>query len=128
LKIKNLHLARKIRGDLHFSYEVLQVDFDSMTPADWDTLLPTLPQFPLFPKKERQRACRLTDAAREALRQRILRTQPWKKSTGPKTELGKIIVSQNALKHGFYARDAGVAGRAYRAAYRQSYRLERGCK
>jgi hypothetical protein len=104
------------------------MDFDPEISLDWDTLLPAIPQLPLFPKKERQRACRLTDAAREILRQRIRRTQPWKKSTGPKTEIGKIIVSQNALKHGFYARDAGMAGRAYRAAYRHGYRLEKGPK
>jgi len=26
--------------------------------------------------------------------------KPWEKSTGPKTDYGKAVVSQNALKHG----------------------------
>lgn len=30
----------------------------------------------------------------------IKETQPWKKSTGPKTAAGKAVVSQNATKHG----------------------------
>uniref|UniRef100_B8HUB6 Uncharacterized protein n=1 Tax=Cyanothece sp. (strain PCC 7425 / ATCC 29141) TaxID=395961 RepID=B8HUB6_CYAP4 len=38
--------------------------------------------------------------AREAARQRILKNKPWEKSTGPKTEAGKFIVSFNAAKEG----------------------------
>jgi hypothetical protein len=36
----------------------------------------------------------------EAARQRILATKPWEKSTGPRTEEGKLKSSQNAFKHG----------------------------
>lgn len=36
----------------------------------------------------------------EAARQRILASKPWEKSTGPKSEKGKLKSSQNALKHG----------------------------
>lgn len=38
-----------------------------------------------------------------AERMRII--QPWKKSTGPKTELGKQIASRNNFKHGLTAGD-----------------------
>jgi len=30
----------------------------------------------------------------------IQRWRPWEKSTGPKTDNGKVVVSRNALKHG----------------------------
>jgi hypothetical protein len=36
----------------------------------------------------------------EAARQRILASKPWEKSTGPRTQEGKLKSSQNALKHG----------------------------
>ena len=39
----------------------------------------------------------------ERRRQRIYITKPWEKSTGAKTDRGKEIVSQNALKTGRYS-------------------------
>ncbi|WP_215618447.1 hypothetical protein [Leptothoe kymatousa] len=36
--------------------------------------------------------------------ERIRLVQPWKNATGPKTELGKMISSQNRLKHGLYSK------------------------
>lgn len=36
--------------------------------------------------------------ARQAARCR--KQEPWRKSSGPKTESGKAAISQNALKHG----------------------------
>ena len=39
----------------------------------------------------------------ERRRQRIYITKPWERSTGAKTERGKAIVSQNALKTGLYS-------------------------
>ena len=33
-------------------------------------------------------------------RERIRLIKPWEKSTGPRTELGKLISSKNNLKHG----------------------------
>ena len=36
----------------------------------------------------------------EAARQRILKSKPWEKSTGPRTNKGKQKSSQNALRHG----------------------------
>jgi hypothetical protein len=36
----------------------------------------------------------------EAARQRIVANKPWEKSTGPRTEEGKLKSSQNAFKHG----------------------------
>jgi hypothetical protein len=41
---------------------------------------------------------RWTPEAREKQRQRIKQWQPWEKSTGPKTEQGKEISSQNARR------------------------------
>jgi hypothetical protein len=42
----------------------------------------------------------ITDAERARRRERCLRDRPWEKATGPKTQEGKLISSQNALKHG----------------------------
>lgn len=39
----------------------------------------------------------------ERRRQRIYEVKPWLKSTGAKSERGKAIVSQNALKSGIYS-------------------------
>ena len=44
-----------------------------------------------------------SEAERERRRQQCLKTKPWLKSTGAKTERGKAIVSQNALKTGLYS-------------------------
>lgn len=43
---------------------------------------------------------RWTPEAREVARQHILKNKPWEKSTGPKTEVGKFIVSLNSVKDG----------------------------
>ena len=42
-----------------------------------------------------------TDEQRQRQRELILRTQPWRKSTGPITAAGKAVSSQNATVHGF---------------------------
>ena len=39
-----------------------------------------------------------SDRQKEVARATIARTQPWKKSTGPKTRLGKVVSSQNPIK------------------------------
>jgi hypothetical protein len=44
-----------------------------------------------------------SEAERERRRQQCLKTRPWERSTGAKTERGKAIVSQNALKTGLYS-------------------------
>ena len=36
----------------------------------------------------------------------IRQWQPWQQSIGPKTEFGKAVVSQNAIKHGKYCAEA----------------------
>jgi hypothetical protein len=42
---------------------------------------------------------------RRAQAERIRTQQPWKQSTGPKTETGRSVAAQNAYKHGFRSRD-----------------------
>jgi hypothetical protein len=94
-------------------------------PSDWEDPFASLPPSPLFPENPNKRGkYQLIPEAHHALRERILSTQPWKKATGPKTILGKIISSQNALKHGYYAKDAGIPGRMYRAEYMRGYRQQ----
>jgi len=45
----------------------------------------------------------ISEAGRQKLREQIHITKPWLKSTGAKTERGKAVVSQNALKTGLYS-------------------------
>jgi len=42
----------------------------------------------------------LSPEERQRRRERCLKNRPWEKSTGPKTEAGKLISSHNALKDG----------------------------
>lgn len=41
-------------------------------------------------------------ARRRQQAERIKAHQPWKHSTGPKTEEGRAVSARNALKHGFH--------------------------
>jgi hypothetical protein len=45
-----------------------------------------------------------TPEQREAQRRRCMETQPWKRSTGPTSESGKLISSMNGLRHGLYCK------------------------
>src|ERR1039457_5643783 len=47
-----------------------------------------------------RRPYRLTRAGLRSLRVAIRRSQPWTRSTGPKTDDGKARVRTNALRHG----------------------------
>jgi len=47
----------------------------------------------------------ISQSERERRRQRIHEVKPWLHSTGAKTEAGKLISSQNALKHGLRSAD-----------------------
>lgn len=62
-----------------------------------------------------------TEERRQKHRAAIARWAPWKKSTGPKTQLGKERSSQNALKHGFHGR----MGREFHRLLAQQKRLVR---
>jgi len=42
----------------------------------------------------------ISQEGRERRRARIYETKPWLRSTGAKTDIGKAISSQNALRHG----------------------------
>ncbi|MGA2584937.1 MAG: hypothetical protein ABSG31_16820 [Tepidisphaeraceae bacterium] len=74
---------------------------------------PVLPS--LRPERPAKRKYRLSAKKRRERRRRMLKLRPWKKSTGPRTKVGKMFSRMNALKHGFFGRDAGETGRAYAA-------------
>lgn len=67
---------------------------------------------------------KLSAATRRKLRALILARQPWKLSTGPRTEAGKTVSSMNSITH---ARTSRV-WQAWRAAKRAErlYRLGKG--
>ena len=50
-----------------------------------------------------------TPERREAQRQRCLQTQPWTRSTGPRSPEGKARSSLNSLRHGLYCQNTVVA-------------------
>lgn len=52
------------------------------------------------PKKQPQYH---TPEGLERIRRAAYQNQPWRYSTGPKSDLGKSISSKNALKHGLYS-------------------------
>ena len=53
----------------------------------------------------------VSQAEREASRERILRVKPWLRSTGPRTAAGKARSSRNALQHGYYGTEGREARR-----------------
>lgn len=53
----------------------------------------------------------VSQAEREASRERILRVKPWLRSTGPRTAAGKARSSRNALQHGYYGAEGREARR-----------------
>ncbi len=46
-----------------------------------------------------------SEDARAAARARALTRQPWRHSTGPRSERGKMISAHNSYKHGYYSRE-----------------------
>jgi hypothetical protein len=48
----------------------------------------------------------------------ICRWQPWRRSTGPKTEVGKARVTTNALRHGYRSRAWILKAKRIRRAIR----------
>ena len=51
----------------------------------------------------------------------IKRWRPWAKSTGPATDIGKAIASQNAVKH-------GLRGREWTEARKRMNDMLRACR
>jgi hypothetical protein len=64
---------------------------------------PSHPLYSLFVPEPRQTR-KVTNRRKRKLRQQIKQTKPWLTTAGPKTYLGRKIASQNAIKHGIYAR------------------------
>ncbi len=64
-------------------------------------------------------ARRWTQSQKAKQRLLIQQWQPWKQSTGAKTQEGKARVSQNALKHGEYSAAALQSHRELRALFRE---------
>ena len=54
--------------------------------------------------------------ARQAARARLM--QPWRHSTGPRTDAGKVRVAMNALRHGYRGRTWLLRARRIRNAIR----------
>ena len=72
---------------------------------------------------------RLTKAGRESLRATgratAMQWQPWRWSTGPRTEEGKRRSAGNALKHGARSRAVAASRREMRALAAQLRAIER---
>jgi hypothetical protein len=51
----------------------------------------------------------LTEAQRQAKRESIMRTKPWAKATGPKTETGKAASAKRWQRHGLRSEEAKAA-------------------
>ena len=60
-----------------------------------------------------------TRQERQRQRELIIRHQPWTRSTGPKTVEGKLVCSQNALKHGRRRAQALENRRKVRESFRE---------
>ncbi len=58
------------------------------------------PQIPQTPKRSHW-----SPAQREAARLRAMTSKPWQRSTGPRSERGKVISAHNSYKHGYYSRE-----------------------
>ena len=72
-----------------------------------------------------QRRYHLSPAGRLALQAAARQHQPWLKSTGPRTDLGKATSSQNAVKHGLCSARMSEQRKAFLAHLR---RLRRATK
>jgi hypothetical protein len=56
----------------------------------------------LNPYRKRKRRYRLSAEGKAVLAAAILKTKPWERSTGPRSVIGKLVVGQNPIKHGYY--------------------------
>jgi hypothetical protein len=79
---------------------------------------------PSDPKPKRR--YHLTRAGRAALRAAIQKTKPWLRSTGPRTDAGKLATRQNAVKHGYYCRVPLPDANAFKAFVKAHRRSELG--
>ena len=73
------------------------------------------------PPRARPPATRGWPPERRARQRALIRNwAPWRKTTGPKTEAGKKLSAQNALRHGLYTRKTQDEFRALRSALRRN--------
>jgi len=72
--------------------------------------------------KRRRKGLGWTPARRARQAELIRSLQPWKKSTGPRTDSGKVRCASNALKHGYRSRACVEGKRAERQLLRDSAR------
>lgn len=56
------------------------------------------------------------------------RTRPWERSTGPKSAEGKARSSQNAIKHGYWCKQAIQARRAAKGLLRSLESSQVDCR
>jgi hypothetical protein len=66
-----------------------------------------------------RRSYRLSRSGLRSLRAKIRRSQPWKKSTGPRTKGGKARSALNALRHGAHSAAAIELQRRARTTIRE---------
>jgi len=66
----------------------------------WKFLAASVVKHQIFPSECNAMKTNWSDEERRRRSQRIRDTQPWKRSTGPKSAAGKAAVALNAAKHG----------------------------
>jgi hypothetical protein len=80
--------------------------------------------FEVTEQRPKRRPYRLSTKGLQSLQAAVWRTQPWTKSTGPRSLEGKDRIRMNALKHGERSATTETIRKLARATVRE---LARGC-